>query len=248
MFHRGRIPAPEPPTCHARWSGHPGNTGAPRSAPTSMTGSLPSRLRRSPGMTGGGFGALRPLDTLRRCRARMPSRALRASSLPRLKAGVAPRHEEREARGWRALKERLRASGQSRKQIGRSIQRPPRWFSAFRSTPGAHGASPLAGRNTHARPATPAVVSRRRHSRHTTVLRGPCLVPASPGTASAKHPPRVSRDGIRRRTTLTHPLPRHLLDVRHRLSPAGGYRASRRRLARRTARTPHPAPPTGRHR
>ena len=74
---------------------------------------------------------------------------------------------------------------------------------------GHTGLVPL-GEEAHARPATPAFVSRRRHSRHTAVLRGPSLVPTLAGTASAKHPPRVLRDRIRRRTTFTHPLPRRL--------------------------------------
>ncbi len=198
---------------------------------------------RSPGMTGGGepLRAIRSVHTPPLPRPRTSRVMMFLSRVP-VSVALASRGD-----GGR-LGKRLRASGVSRRQIWAPPRRPPRWLSAFRSAPGAHGAFPPFREHPCQGRRPPALVSRRRRYRPLAVLRGPSLIPAFAGTASAKHPPpglsgTGSGGGPRSRTRCRA--------ICWRTAPAftGGRVSEPPGGACETAaRTPHPAPPTGRHR
>ncbi len=131
-------------------------------------------------------------------------------------------------RGWRAPFDRTPWPKSSVSK--RPIERPPRWFWAFGSTPGAHGASPVG------RPATPTFVSRRRRCRSLAVLRGSVLGPLGHrpwGLVSANHRPGSGGAGFSGGTTLTHPLPRPSRACGAGFHRRVDIRASRRPRARR---------------
>ena len=217
-------PAKETPACHARWSGHPGNTGGTRSAATAHPGS-PSlapepALGRAFGPTRGALagddrvrerhrsasGHAPPLPRPRHRAGRVmcPSRGHAASPLlPTLQFVSGPLRDE----GWRALKRR-------------------------------HASLVLWG----ASPAPAATISGLRHPRSTGERNGqPCELPP---------PDHPSRAGFRLASSgLARPAYGQPCDSRSYCRRASFAEASRRHGLRNPCRqAPHLAPPTGRHR